>query len=88
MRMMKIVFLSVMLLSLAPLSLAWAGQVSINSADASTLAAELKGIGEVKAQAIVDYRKSNGPFTRVEDLENVKGISAKTIENNRQDLTL
>jgi len=66
----------------------WAGQVSINSADAPTLAAELKGIGEKKAQAIVNYRKQNGPFTNINDLENVKGISIKTIENNKDNLSL
>ena len=88
MRMMKIVVLSVMMFCAAPMGLVWAGQVNINSADASTLAAELKGIGDVKAQAIVDYRKKNGPFTNISDLEKVKGISAKTIEKNQQDLTL
>jgi len=88
MRMMKIVILSVMLFCAAPMGLVWAGQVNINRADASTLAAELKGVGEVKAQAIVDYRKKNGPFTNINDLKNVKGISIKTIEKNQQDLTL
>ena len=34
----------------------------------------LPSIGEVRAQAIVDYREANGPFTYVEDLRNVKGI--------------
>jgi len=87
MRMMKIVVLSVMMFCAAPMGLVWAGQVNINSADASTLA-ELKGIGDVKAQAIVDYRKKNGPFTNISDLEKVKGISAKTIEKNQQDLSL
>lgn len=84
---MKIVVLSVMMFCAAPMGLVWAGQVNINSADASTLA-ELKGIGDVKAQAIVDYRKKNGPFTNISDLEKVKGISAKTIEKNQQDLSL
>ena len=87
MRMMKIVVLSVMMFCAAPMGLVWAGQVNINSADASTLA-ELKGIGDVKAQAIVDYRKKNGPFTNISDLQKVKGISAKTIEKNQQDLSL
>ena len=87
MRMMKIVVLSVMMFCAAPMGLVWGGQVNINSADASTLA-ELKGIGDVKAQAIVDYRKKNGPFTNISDLQKVKGISAKTIEKNQQDLSL
>jgi len=90
MKIMKVVVLSVMMLCVAPFysGLVLAGQVSINSADAPTLAAELKGIGEKKAQAIVDYRKQNGAFSSVDDLEKVKGISAKTIEKNRKNLSL
>jgi competence protein ComEA len=41
--------------SLLPVA-AWAGPVNVNTADASTLARELDGIGPVKAQAIVEYR--------------------------------
>ncbi len=88
MKIMKVVVLSVMLFCAAPLGFVWAGSVSINNADAPTIAAELKGVGEVKAQAIVEYRKKNGPFTRIDDLQNVKGISEKTIEKNRQAITL
>lgn len=85
MKMMKCVVLSVMMLCAG---LAWAGEVSINKADAETLALELNGVGHKKAQAIVDYRQKNGPFARVDDLENVKGISLKTIEKNRKSITL
>ncbi|RDH84123.1 MAG: competence protein ComEA [endosymbiont of Galathealinum brachiosum] len=66
----------------------WAGQVNINSADVSTLSTELTGIGDKKAQAIVDYRKQNGPFASVDDLQNVKGISSKTIEKNKENISL
>ena len=59
-------------------------QVDINSADARTLAASLSGIGLVKAEAIVAYRDTNGPFTRAEDLLKVKGIGHKTLDANRQ----
>ena len=41
--------------SLIP-AVAWCGPVNVNSADASTLAKELDGIGPAKAQAIVEYR--------------------------------
>lgn len=50
--------------------------VDINSADLKALTS-LKGIGPKKAQAIIDYRKTNGSFTRVDDLARVKGIGAK-----------
>lgn len=58
-------------------------KVDINTADAATLAAGLNGIGAAKADAIVAYRTENGPFQSVEDLEKVKGIGAKTVELNR-----
>lgn len=63
-------------------------QVDINHADAKTLAESLSGIGLVKAEAIVAYRKANGPFARVEDLGKVKGIGAKTIEANRDAIVI
>ena len=90
MKIMKSVVLSVMMLGAGSLysGLVWAGEVNINSADAPTLAAELKGIGDKKAQAIVEYREQNGAFSSVDDLQKVKGISVKTIENNRNDLSL
>lgn len=59
-------------------------QVDINSADAKTLASALSGVGLVKAEAIVAWRESNGPFRRVEDLAKVRGIGRKTIEANRE----
>ena len=90
MKLIKKVFLGVvMMLAVQAYSgLAYAGEVNINQADAPTIATELTGIGEVKAQAIVEYRTQNGPFTSLEDLEKVKGISAKTIEKNRANLSL
>lgn len=85
---MKIIKTVVLGAALLFSSLAWAGQVNINTADAVTLATELKGIGEKKAQAIVDYRKQYGPFKNIDDLANVKGISTKTIDNNRANIVL
>ena len=63
-----------------------AGPVDINSADASTLAKELKGIGPAKAEAIVAYRKQNGPFKSADDLARVKGIAQKVIDENRSNI--
>lgn len=68
--------------------LALAGPVDINSADAETISAELKGIGLSKAQAIVEYRKEHGPFKTVDELTEVKGIGARTVEINRKDILL
>lgn len=50
-----------------------AQMVNINTASIEALAT-LSGIGEKTAQAIVDYRDENGPFSIIEDIKNVKGI--------------
>lgn len=63
-------------------------KVSINKADAETLAASLKGVGLKKAQAIVEWRKANGNFTSVDQLAEVKGIGEATIKKNRALITL
>jgi competence protein ComEA len=47
--------------------------ININTADEEMLAT-LPGIGEVKAAAIVQYRKDNGDFKSPEDIVLVKGI--------------
>lgn len=44
---------------------------------------ELPGIGPAKAQAIIDYRETNGPFRDAAELMNVKGIGAATFEKLR-----
>lgn len=60
--------------------------ININTADAATLDRELNGIGAVKAKAIVEYRDANGPFASVDELLEVKGIGAATLEKNRDKL--
>jgi competence protein ComEA len=64
----------------------WAGPVNVNTADAETISAELKGIGMSKANAIIDYRKKHGPFKNADELSLVKGIGERTVEMNRADI--
>lgn len=56
-----------------PDSLLEGERININTAPASDLC-RLPGIGEKRAQAIVDYREEHGPFAAPEDLMEVSGI--------------
>ena len=67
---------------------AFATPVNINTADAKTISASLSGIGINKAEAIVKYRTEKGVFKTPEELANVKGIGAKTVEKNKKDILL
>ena len=69
-------------------SAAFAGKININSASADQIASAMTGIGDSKAKAIVDYRSSHGKFKSVQDLENVDGIGSKTVEKNKDKITL
>ncbi len=69
-------------------SLANANPVNINTASASVLADSIVGVGPDKAAAIVEYRTQHGPFISIEDLANVRGIGSKTIEANKENLTI
>lgn len=53
--------------------------ININTASEDLLC-EIHGIGEKLAGRIVEYRETNGPFVRIEDLMNVKGIGEATLE--------
>lgn len=61
-------------------------KVDLNGADAATLQRELAGIGRAKAEAIVAYRESNGAFSSVEELLEVKGIGKALLDRNRDKL--
>ncbi|WP_299178192.1 helix-hairpin-helix domain-containing protein [uncultured Neptuniibacter sp.] len=63
-------------------------EIDINQATATELSDGLSGIGERKAEAIIAYREAHGPFQSIEQLAEVKGIGAATIEKNRSVITL
>ena len=80
--------LLVFLFAVASPMVALAGPVNINTADAETISHELQGIGMSKARAIVEYRENHGPFKSHDDLTLVKGIGARTLEINRENILL
>ena len=67
-------------------SLTFASPVNINTANAEQIAEALTGIGMVKAQAIIDYRNSNGLFSTADQIIMVRGIGDVTFEKNKVDI--
>lgn len=61
--------------------------VDLNTATHAQLES-VKGIGPVKAKAIIEYRARNAPFKSVDDLANVKGFGKKTVDKVRSELTV
>lgn len=57
-------------------------RINVNTADALALTG-LKGVGEKKAQAIIAYRKSKGPFSSLEQFEAVPGIGPSIVAKNK-----
>lgn len=49
---------------------------------------ELKGVGEVLAKRILDFRSAGGQFYRIDDLSQVQGIGNSIIESNRERLRI
>lgn len=67
---------------------AFADKININTATAEEISSAMSGIGESKARAIVEYRKNNGKFKTLESIQEVDGVGAKTLEKNRDKITL
>ncbi|MGT2833564.1 helix-hairpin-helix domain-containing protein [Streptococcus halotolerans] len=63
------------------------GKVDLNRATLADLQT-ISGIGQKRAQDIIDYRDSNGGFKSVDDLSNVSGIGDKTLEKLREEVTV
>lgn len=62
-------------------------KVNINTSTKEVLTS-LSGIGDAKAQNIIDYRNENGLFKSIEDLKNVTGISEKLFEQIKEFITI
>ena len=63
------------------------GKLNINQASLEELQ-QLTGIGPGKASNIVQYRNKNGGFSKIEELLDVSGIGAKTLEKIRDQITV
>lgn len=64
-----------------------AAAVNINTASKEELTT-IKGIGDKRAQEIIDYRKKNGDFKSVDELEKVPGIGPGTMKQIRSQVTV
>lgn len=79
----KIIFTLVSLLSLS-----WAiATVNINTASIEELMT-LKGIGKVKAEAIINYRQAHNGFKNIQEIMQIKGIGVKTFEKFQNDIAI
>ncbi|MGL5335447.1 MAG: ComEA family DNA-binding protein [Enterovibrio sp.] len=63
-------------------------KININTADAAEIDQKLIGVGEKKAQAIIEYRKQHGKFESIDALDHVKGFGPELIEKNRDRIEL
>lgn len=61
--------------------------VNINTATKDELM-RLNGVGEKKAETIIEYREENGLFNKKEDLMNIPGIGQKTFENLQEHIEI
>ncbi len=62
-------------------------RININTATSQELQT-LRGIGPALAQRIIEYRQTSGEFSTIDDLKNVKGIGAKTLEKIRDSIAV
>jgi competence protein ComEA len=61
--------------------------VDLNTATQAELEA-VNGIGPKKAQAIIDFRKKNGPFKSADDLDKVPGFGKKTVDEVKKSIVV
>lgn len=62
-------------------------KININTADKQELE-KITGVGPVIAQRIIDYRQTNGPFQKTEDIKKVSGIGDVKFEKMKNEITI
>jgi competence protein ComEA len=62
--------------------------VNLNKADAASLAHHLKGVGEKKAESIIEYRTEHEKFNAIEEIMEVKGIGEGIFNKIKDNLSL
>lgn len=63
------------------------GKININTASAEELT-QLPGIGTTYAERIVEHREKYGPFLRIDEIKNIKGISDSRYEKIKNYITV
>src|ERR687895_1465649 len=61
--------------------------VNLNSATATQIAT-LPGIGQKTAELVVQYRQKNGPFKKIEEIMNVRGVGEKSFLRIKDRITV
>lgn len=65
-----------------------ASAVDINTATVDELVNNLNGVGQKKAEAIIEYRNKNNGFHDISELLEVNGIGEKIIEMNKENISI
>ncbi|MDA3918922.1 MAG: helix-hairpin-helix domain-containing protein [Deltaproteobacteria bacterium] len=81
-----LVLVAFLIVSFAQPVMAGKGKININTATKKELVT-LNGVGKKKADRIIEYREEH-PFEKIEDLKNVQGISQKTLDKNKDLITV
>ena len=63
------------------------GAINLNTATAAEIA-DLPGIGAKTAELVVQYRVKNGPFKKIEEIMNVRGVGEKSFLRIKDRLTV
>ena len=63
------------------------GQININTASEKELQ-ELPGVGPATSARIIEYRETNGPFQKIEDIKKVRGIGDTKFEKLKDQVTI